>query len=230
MIDEGPYTELAEQIGKIADLLRTELLLPSTELVHSLATARTLRQLSDEAVVVLVASARERGVSWQLIGEALGTSRQAAFQRFGTPIDPRTGMIMERRSLPEATDRAVALLAAVAAHRWNDAVVDFGPMLVKGLTPDGLAEAYASLVAIGGALERQGEPQVVALAGATVVEVALHHEAADFLGRISFGPDGKIVGLWFLPAPLTASLTDQPGQDHSCGQDHSASEHSVQIP
>lgn len=206
---------MAEQIGKIADLLRAELRLPGTDLVHSLATARTLRQLTDEALAGLVASARARGVSWQLIGDALGTSRQAAFQRFGTPIDPRTGMIMERqKTLPEAADRAVALLAAVAAHRWNDAVADFGPTLTAGLSPDDLADAYASAVAVGGALEGQDEPQVVALAGATVVEVVLHHEAADFLGRVSFGPDGKIVGLWFLPAPATGPLAAGPAEEH----------------
>ena len=214
MINEGPSTELAEQIGTIADLLQAELRLPGTDLVHSLAAARTLRQLTDEALAVLVASARARGVSWQLIGDALGTSRQAAFQRFGTPIDPRTGMIMERKTLPEAADRAVALLAAVATHRWNDAVADFGPTLTAALKPEGLADAYASVVAVGGALEGQDEPQVVALSGATVVEVLLHHEAADFLGRVSFGPDGKIVGLWFLPDPAHGPLAAGSAEEH----------------
>ena len=36
-------------------------------------------------------SARTQGHTWQEIGDVLGTSRQAAFQRFGRPVDPRTG-------------------------------------------------------------------------------------------------------------------------------------------
>lgn len=200
-MDPGRHAvELAEQIAKIADLLRTELMIPGTDLTHSLATARSLRQLTDEALASLVASARARGVAWQTIGDALGTSRQAAFQRFGTPVDPRTGRIMERHSLPEADERAVRLLDRIAGHRWAEAAADFGPVLAENLGPQGLADAYARLIAIGGVLETQDPPDVVAMAGVTVVEIVLHHEAADFLGRVSFAADGKVVGLWFLPA------------------------------
>lgn len=49
--------------------------------------------------VLLVASAveqaRDAGCTWQDIGDVLGVSRQAAFQRFGKPIDPRTGETMK---------------------------------------------------------------------------------------------------------------------------------------
>ena len=51
--------------------------------------------------------AREAGQSWREIGAVLGTSRQAAFQRFGHPVDPRTGKLMARDVPPEAADRAV---------------------------------------------------------------------------------------------------------------------------
>jgi hypothetical protein len=44
----------------------------------------------------------------------LGTTRQAAFQRFGRPLDPRTGVPMAEEILPGAAERAAGLLADVA--------------------------------------------------------------------------------------------------------------------
>jgi hypothetical protein len=48
------------------------------------AVERARRELDDE-----VAAAREAGFSWMLIGLALGTTRQAAQQRFSTPAGTR---------------------------------------------------------------------------------------------------------------------------------------------
>jgi hypothetical protein len=52
--------------------------------------------------------ARDAGHSWREIGAALGTTRQAAFQRFGHPVDPRTGTPMSHDVPPDAAGRAVA--------------------------------------------------------------------------------------------------------------------------
>ena len=49
----------------------------------------TLRQAVD--------AARAAGHTWQEIGTLLGTSRQAAFQRFGRPMDPVIGAPMAER-------------------------------------------------------------------------------------------------------------------------------------
>lgn len=38
---------------------------------------------TDELIALAVAGLRAQGVSWELIGEALGITRQAAWQRFG---------------------------------------------------------------------------------------------------------------------------------------------------
>jgi hypothetical protein len=48
----------------------------------ALARARGERQIVDA-----VTAARAKGVSWQRIGELLGTSAQAAQQRYGTVIE-----------------------------------------------------------------------------------------------------------------------------------------------
>ena len=44
--------------------------------------ARTMAQLADDVLRVLVEDARQEGHTWNEIGDVLGTSRQAAFQRF----------------------------------------------------------------------------------------------------------------------------------------------------
>lgn len=50
----------------------------------ALARARSERQILDA-----VTAARAKGVSWQRIGELLGTSAQAAQQRYGAVIEAR---------------------------------------------------------------------------------------------------------------------------------------------
>lgn len=202
--------ELGEQIVKVADLLRTELLIPAADPVHAVAAARSLRALTDDALQQLVGAARERGTSWQRIGDALGTSRQAAFQRFGRPIDPRTGEVMNRELVPEADRLALELISAISDHRWEDARATFGPAVAAALPPDALATAWAQVIATVGELEGTDEPRVYPLAGVSVVEVVQHHEAADLLGRISYAADGTVAGLWFLPVPPVPPVPQGP--------------------
>jgi hypothetical protein len=74
------------------------------------AAARDLASAANAALHDAIDRARAAGCSWRDIGEVLGTSRQAAFQRFGHPVDPRTGEPMGREILPGAVERAVTIL------------------------------------------------------------------------------------------------------------------------
>src|ERR1700722_15513068 len=56
-----------------------------------MAAAREQAVAANDALQAAVDRAREAGHSWREIGEVLGATRQAAFQRFGHPVDPRTG-------------------------------------------------------------------------------------------------------------------------------------------
>jgi len=47
--------------------------------------ALAIRAASDHVLHAAVQRARDRGASWQLIGDALGISRQGAFQRYRDP-------------------------------------------------------------------------------------------------------------------------------------------------
>jgi hypothetical protein len=57
----------------------------------AMAAARELSAATDAALQESVDQARSAGRSWREIGDVLGTTRQAAFQRFGRPVDPRPG-------------------------------------------------------------------------------------------------------------------------------------------
>jgi hypothetical protein len=53
--------------------------------------ASELSALAATALQLSVQRARAAGCTWQEIGDVLGVSRQAAFQRFGRPAQPRPG-------------------------------------------------------------------------------------------------------------------------------------------
>jgi ClpX C4-type zinc finger len=55
---------------------------PDDELLASLARIQAVVSQADAAVHDHVAVLRDRGISWTRIGEALGVSKQAAWERF----------------------------------------------------------------------------------------------------------------------------------------------------
>jgi hypothetical protein len=87
----------------------------------AMAAARELSAATGEALQEAVDQARAAGHSWREIGDVLGTTRRAAFQRFGHPSDPRTGAPMSTDVLPGAADRAAAIITCLTEGRWEDA-------------------------------------------------------------------------------------------------------------
>src|SRR6266700_755484 len=71
------------------------------------AAARELSAAATAAMQAAVDRARVAGHSWREIGDVLDTTRQAAFQRFGRPVDPRTNRPMNRQTLPGTEERAI---------------------------------------------------------------------------------------------------------------------------
>lgn len=79
---------LAKKLSANADLVvsvlgRREPERGQVPTLTAVGTARTLSALADEALWELVRQARSEGHTWEQIGTVLGTTRQAAFQRFG---------------------------------------------------------------------------------------------------------------------------------------------------
>ena len=169
-----------------------------TAVAEALGQARE----AEDALRRAVDEARASGRTWQEIGDVLGTSRQAAFQRFGRPVDPRTGAEMTRDDelLPGAAEKAVALLTDLVAGRWTEVGRDFDARMAAELTTDKVADVWAQMVATIGAHERTGEPTALRVGGYTVVNVPLYCEAGELTGRVSFDDDGAVAGLFLLPA------------------------------
>jgi len=88
--------------------------------VAAVAAARELSVAAEAALQEAVDRARAAGQSWREIGEVLGTTRQAAFQRFGHPLDPRTGIPMSREVPVGSAERAVTIFAWHNEGRWDD--------------------------------------------------------------------------------------------------------------
>jgi hypothetical protein len=167
--------------------------------LEALTAARDLAAAAGDALQQAVDQARAAGHSWREIGDVLGTTRQAAFQRFGHPIDPRTGAPMSTTILPGATDLAVTILGCLAEGRWEEARRDFNARMSEGLGARRLADSWARLAGLVGGYEGMGEPFAHRVADNTVVEIPLRFEAGEATFRVVFDEDDKVTGLWMRP-------------------------------
>lgn len=145
-----------------------------------------------------VHQARDAGRTWQEIGQALGVSRQAAFQKYGKPIDPRNGEVMSTSPLPEAVELAQAVIDDHAHGRWADITARFDERMREGLTEEGLAEAWAYLAGTAGAYGSHGDTEAVRAGDFTITNTPLAFEAGDFVARVTFRDDRTIAGLYIL--------------------------------
>jgi hypothetical protein len=144
--------------------------------------------------------ARADGRTWQEIGEVLGTTKQAAFQRFGRPVDPRTGEPMTASLLPDAGEKALALLGSLAAARFAEVRAAFDQTMLDALDVDHLASVWATVIGSVGSFERFGEPVTYAAGDLTVVDILMHFEAGSAIAKTSFRRTGTVAGLFIQPA------------------------------
>jgi hypothetical protein len=165
----------------------------------ALAAARDLAAAAGETLQQAVDKARVAGHSWREIGDVLGTSRQAAFQRFGHPLDPRTGAPMSGDVAPGRVEQGVEIFTSITEGRWEDARRDFAAKMSAALDAEGLARGWTVTAGQIGAYQGMGEPIARRAGDHTIVEIPLRFEAADATGRVVFDEDGKVVGLWIRP-------------------------------
>lgn len=184
---------------QVAAILAAPVLASDNDVLLLLRSATIAQTQATTLVAAAVESARAEGRTWQEIGEVLGVSRQAAFQRFGRPIDPRTGEAMLMEPFVEAGELARTVIDELVRADWDDVVARFDPSVRARLGADGLAAAWAQVIATVGAFESRGEPEVTRAADLTVTNTTLAFEAGEFVARISFRDDGLIGGLFILP-------------------------------
>jgi hypothetical protein len=166
----------------------------------AIASARQLSAAAEAALQQAVDRARAAGHSWREIGEVLQTSRQAAFQRFGRPVDPRTGEPMSRAVPPGLTDKAITIFADMATGRWERVCRDFDEVMRSRVQPDRLAAGWAHTIGMIGSFERMGEALAYPTDGGTIVHIPLYFEAGERTGQVSFDDNANVVGLFIRPA------------------------------
>lgn len=191
---------LAELTARSERLLLAPVLGDPADATRLVIGALAVRESAERVVIAAVHQARRDGTSWQAIGDALGVTRQAAFQRYGKPVDPRTGAPMNTTPLSNAATLAATVIDDLAAGRWDDVTTRFDPTMRDGLPASALAGAWAQIVGLAGAYESHGEPQASRAADISVTNTPLAFEAGDYVARIAFRDDETIAGLHILDA------------------------------
>lgn len=171
---------------------------PALTPLTTVTAVRSLARVVEEGLREAVQNARQAGHTWAEIGELLDTTRQAAFQRFGRPLDPRTGAPMSDTILPGAAERAAGLLADVSEQRWEQVTGGFNQRMAEALDARGLAAAWAQVVGTAGEYQGMGEPVAHQAGDYTVVDVPLRFEAAEMTGQVSYDRAGQVAGLFLL--------------------------------
>jgi hypothetical protein len=190
---------MAADVAKAARRLVDELDHPGSP-DGAVAAARSLSAAADAALQAAVDRARSGGRTWRDVGRVLGISRQAAFQRFGHPVDPRTGVAMARTLPSGAAERAGAFMARFTAGRWPEVLEDFDDRMRRRHDADRLARGWAQMIAMFGSYEGMGEVSPFQVGDSTVVDVLLAFEAGEAMVWVSFDLDGKVDGLRLHPA------------------------------
>ncbi|MFZ4843336.1 DUF3887 domain-containing protein [Mycetocola saprophilus] len=172
--------------------------------VNRIAALDALRALADSTLHEEVSKARDENVTWSAIGQSLGVTRQAAFQRFGsgTKEQEGKGQAMIKKLLLEAPERAKEVVRALASSKTDVAITTyFGEEAASALTAEKLDAVWSGLIASVGRWEGFGEGAALVAGEYVVDETRLEFEAGTLTCRTTWGVDGKLAGLFFLPAP-----------------------------
>jgi hypothetical protein len=188
--------ELGATAAALTDALRQGGHVPAE--LNTVRLAARMRSVADAALQQCVERARAAGHTWQEVGDALGTSRQAAFQRFGKPVNPRTGVEMTVNLLPDADRRALEVLEAWQAGRDEELIAQFDDTMRAQLPPERLAETWPQLTGLVGAYESCGDPVVRPFGEHTIVNIPMEFEGGPMTGRVVFDAQGRIAGLFVL--------------------------------
>lgn len=193
---------------QLSHVLAAPVLNSGNDPIELIRAADQIRYGAEALMTAAVQQAREAGRTWQEIGQALGVSRQAAFQKYGKPIDPRNGEVMNTNPLPDAVELARAVIDDHAHGRWASITERFDDTMRAGLTEEGLAEAWAYLAGLAGAYESHGDTDAVRAGDYTITNTPLAFEAGDFVARVTFRDDRTIAGLYILNPDAAESSSE----------------------
>lgn len=192
--DDPVALRVAEMAGRLVEEFTR-----GTSPEDAVAAARDLSAAAEAALQAAVDRARAAGQSWREIGGVVGTSRQAAFQRFGHPVDPRTGQPMTSTVPPAEVQRATEFVARFTACQWDEVVGDFADVVRERVDANRLARGWAQTIGMFGSYQRAGEVSPVPAGDGTIVDVRLDFEAGEAMLLVQWDRDGKVIGLRLHP-------------------------------
>jgi len=195
----GRAAQLTEAASALDASLRSPLIAPAY--LNVVLLAKNVDALAEEVLALSVQQSRDAGHTWQQIGDLLGVTRQAAFQRFGKPIDPRTGEPMDKTvHISDAGERATQIAADILGGRMNQARPLFNAEVAAAFTDEVRGNALAAVAGLVGAFEgiADAAPFVRRIGDHTVVDIPLRYEAGDMKARVAFDADAKVAGFFIL--------------------------------
>ncbi|WP_440311591.1 DUF3887 domain-containing protein [Leucobacter chromiireducens] len=179
----------------------------------AIQAANALSTAAHDSLASLVGAARRSGVSWQVIGDALGVSRQAAFKRFGSAGEPPTeGSTMADQSI-DLSARTREVFERLSAGDYEAVRATMTYSCARTLTKRKVMSVWDQVVRDTGKLESCDELTVRIpdgtnaltkfagrlLSNGAIVQTTLRHEAGDWIGRVAYNGSGKITGLLIAP-------------------------------
>jgi hypothetical protein len=178
--------------------------------LDDVATAQQRLEQARAELQAAVARAHASGHTWSELGGVLGITRQAAFKRFGSPRDPRTGGTMRPATTDdviELTERVFRLLDAGDHDALRGLMTEeTAAVLTSDLVLDTWARAVADTGNLVGCRETgvelpDGTPVEAgdAVLGSVVGHTVLACEAGHWLGRVALDPGRRIIGLLVVP-------------------------------
>ncbi|MCA0438526.1 MAG: DUF3887 domain-containing protein [Austwickia sp.] len=185
------------------------------ESLYAVAAAHRAAERAEASLAAAVYQARRDGHTWQDIGAELGISRQAAFKRFGHPVDPETGEELSLQSSIPVLAQAEEAIGLLAAGDPDAVRARMSYTCARAITRRALVTVWREVLASVGALEscaghvvletdgavRRTQPATPGEATAVpaIGRLVLHHEAGEMVARVSFDRHGRVNGLLIGP-------------------------------
>jgi uncharacterized protein DUF3887 len=89
--------------------------------------------------------------------------------------------------------------------RYAELRRSFDQQMLKELPAPRIALAWSAFVSLMGAFRSQGDAAVYLRGGFRIVNVEMHMTKGDAQARVTYGPTGKIAGLYLLQPGITVS-------------------------
>ena len=118
----------------------------------ALAATKTLSLVIEDTMRSLVAQARADGSTWQDVGDVLGTTRQAAYQRFGSTMTEEDLM---DTPLQGADEKALDIIDRYTKEDWS-LREEFDANMTERLSDELLASGWSQVTAALGKFKKRG--------------------------------------------------------------------------